>query len=157
MNFDPISSAPWVERAQQRLSFKLPPCFTDFVYHYAFSDFEISRLHHYDNYDGDEELGAEWCWHVALFRDKPIFEICTANFYLPIGQPEQSNYDRVCLDLNRLKSGDCPIVQLDHEAILLKDKIKIVAELAPSYKKLIAAVLRSYQLLDRTDPSTSSG
>lgn len=153
MNFNPIISAPWIERAQERLPFKLPTCFTDFVCKYAFTDFEISRLHHYDNYDGNER----WCWQVALFADIPIFETCTSHLFLPIGQPEQGNYDRVCLDLNRLKRGDCPVVQLDHEAILLKDKIKIVAELAPSYKRLITTVLDSYQQLDRTDPSSSSG
>jgi len=153
MNFEPIFSAPWIDQVQERLPFKLPACFTDFVCHYAFTDFEIRRLHHYDNYDGNEE----WCWHVALFRDKPIFEVCAAHLFLPIGQPELGNYDRVCLDLTRLKSGDCPVVQLDHEAILLKEKVEIVAELAPSYKKLIATVLNSHQQLDRTDPSTSSG
>jgi len=153
MNFDPITSAPWIDSAQERLPFTLPRCFTDFVCRYAFTDFEISRLHHYDNYDSNERR----CWHVALFSDKLIFETCTANLYLPIGQPEGGNYDRLCLDLNRTKHGDCPIVQLDHEAILLNEKIEIVAELAPSYKKLITTVLDNYQQLDRTDPSTSSG
>jgi len=85
---------------------------------------------------------------VRYFRDKPIFDICTAHLFLPIGQPEESNYDRVCLDLNRLKRGDCPVVQLDHEAILLKNKIKIIAELWPSYKKLIKDVLDYYQQFD---------
>jgi hypothetical protein len=142
MRFDEITSAPWIDRAQERIPFPLPRCFTDFVHHYTFEDFEICRLRHYDNYDGKER----WCWQVALFADKPIFDICTSHRFLPIGQPEDSNYDRVCLDLNRLKSGDCPLVQLDHEAILLRDKIKVVAELAPSYKKLIQKVLASYQL-----------
>jgi hypothetical protein len=153
MNFGPINSAPWIDQAQERLPFRLPSCFTDFVCHYVFADFEISRLHHYDNYGGNEY----WCWQVAIFRDKPIFEICTAHLFLPIGQPEDGNYDRVCLDLNRLKSDDCPVVQLDHEAILLNEKIEIVAELAPSYKQLITNVLASYYQLDRTDPSASSG
>ncbi len=144
VNFNPITSAPWIDRAQERLPFKLPRCFTDFAYHYSFTDFEIKRLHHYDNYDGNEY----WCWQVALFADKPIFDICTTHLFLPIGQPEDGNYDRICLDLNRLNSGDCPVVQLDHEAILLKEKIKIVAELAPSYKRLIANVLASYSQLD---------
>jgi hypothetical protein len=153
MNFQKITSAPWIERAQLSLPFSLPRCFTDFACRYVFTEFEIERLHHYDNYDGNEK----WCWHAALFSDQAIYKVCSANLFLPIGQPEASNYDRVCLDLNRLKSGDCPVVQLDHEAILLKEKIKIVTELAPSYKKLISNVLTSYYQLDQTDPSTSSG
>jgi len=153
VNFKSITSAPWLDQAQRHLPFELPRCFTAFVHRYSFTEFEISRLHHYDNYDGSER----WCWHVALFSDKPIFEVCTAHRFLPIGQPEEPNYDRVCLDLNRSKRGDCPIVQLDHEAILLKNKIKIVDELAPSYEKLIASVLNSYYQLDQADPSASSG
>ncbi len=128
MNFDKIASAPWIERVQTRLPFDLPRCFTDLVCHYVFTDFIISGLHHYDNYDGNER----WCWPAALFHDETIFKVCSAHRFLPIGQPEEPNYDRVCLDLNRLKSGDCPVVRLDHEAILLKDKIKIVNELTPS-------------------------
>jgi hypothetical protein len=153
MNFQRIYSAPWIDEAQKQLPFEIPKCFSDFVRNYSFTDFEINHLHHYDNYDGSDR----WCWHVALTLDLPIFDICKLNRFLPIGQPEQSNYDRICLDINRLKDGDCPIVQLNHEMILLWDRIEIVAELAPSYKKLISNVLSAYNYLDGTDPSTSSG
>jgi hypothetical protein len=153
MHFQKIHSAPWIDEAQKRLSFDLPRCFSDFVRNYGFEDFEISHLHHYDNYDGNEH----WCWHVALKLDPVIFEVCNRYGYLPIGQPDSGGYDRICLDVNRLNQGDCPVVQLDHEAILLKEKIEIVSELTPSYKNLIATVLAAYKQLDKTDPSTSSG
>ena len=140
MNFERIDSAPWIDQAEARLPFSLPRCLGDFLRKYTFSEFEIAGLHHYDNYASFER----WCWVNAVFRDEAIFQICSANKFLPVGQPEEGNYDRICLDLNRMKSGDCPVVQLDHEAILLKEKIKIVRELAPSYAKLVAKVLDAY-------------
>jgi hypothetical protein len=69
MDFQSISSAPWIDTAQERVPFPLPRCFRDLFCRYVFSEFEISGLHHYDNYEVDED----WCWHTALFRDEPIF------------------------------------------------------------------------------------
>jgi len=152
MNFEKIDSSPWIDVVQKRLPFELPVCFSNLVRSYAFTDFEISRFHHYDNYDGNED----WCWHIALVKDPIIFDLCNRYHFLPVGQPEGGNYDRICLDLNRLKEGDCPLVQLDHEMILQREKIKIVSELTPSYNKLISRVLDVYWQLDQTDPSTSS-
>jgi hypothetical protein len=143
MHFQKIDSAPWIDEAQKRLSFELPSCFTGLVRRCIFTGFEISRFHHYDNYDGDDD----WCWHVALGKDQIIFAVCTRFRFLPIGQPEQGNYDRICLDINRLKEGDCPVVQIDHEVILQREKIKIVAD---SYNNLVTRVLSAYQQLDET-------
>ena len=147
MNFQKIDNAPWIDRAQETLPFELPKCFSEFMRGYVFTDLEIKCLHHYDNYDGNEN----WCWQVALHRDTAIFDVCIQNGFLPIGQPDSANYDRICLDINRLKRGDCPVVQIDHEMILLRDKIKIVEEIAPSYRNLIANVLEAYHQLDQKD------
>lgn len=150
MHFGRIDSAPWIDQVEARLPFPLPRRLGEFLRHYSFSGFEISGLHHYDNYAGFER----WCWVNALFGDPAIYEISIANKYLPIGQPDDVNYDRICLDLNRLKSGDCPVVQLDHEEILCNDGIKIVRELAPSYAQLVAKVLDAYF---QCDPRHISG
>jgi hypothetical protein len=151
MNFEKIDSSPWINEAQKRLPFALPGCFSILVRNYVFTGFEISRFHHYDNYDGNED----WCWHIALGKDPIIFNVCNRYHFLPVGQPEQGNYDRICLDINRIHKGDCPVVQLDHEMILQREKIKIVAELAPSYNNLVTRVLGAYRQLDQTDASTN--
>jgi hypothetical protein len=140
MHFQKITAAPWIHSAQAVLSFELPPCFLELMCSYSFSEFRIHQFHHYDNYAGNEY----WCWPAALVGDAAILEIYNRHRFLPIGQPEEGNYDRICLDLSRLKRGDCPLVQLDHEAMLLKDKIEIIAELAPSYRTLVAKVLEAY-------------
>jgi len=140
MTFTRITEAPWIDEAASLLPFELPRCFSEFIRHYTFCDFQIHRLHHYDNFADN----FDWCWHVAITRDQSIFEFCKRHLFLPIGQPDDGNYDRLCLDLNRLKNGDCPVVQLDHESILLKNKLKIVGEPFPSYEKLTTKVLDAY-------------
>jgi len=37
----------------------------------------------------------------------------------------------------RSPNGDCRIVKIDHEQILCNHRVKVVAELAPSFEQLI--------------------
>lgn len=48
------------------------------------------------------------------------------------------DYDPVCFDVKtRNKNGDCRIVKIDHEEILCNNRIKVIAELAPSFYQLV--------------------
>ncbi len=48
------------------------------------------------------------------------------------------DYDPVCFDLrSRTKDGDYRIVKIDHEEILCNNRLKVVAELAPSFEQLM--------------------
>jgi hypothetical protein len=48
------------------------------------------------------------------------------------------DYDPVCFDIReRTKGKDYPIVKIDHEEILCNNRVKVVAELAPSFEKLM--------------------
>ena len=48
------------------------------------------------------------------------------------------DYDPVCFDIrSRTKSKDYRIVKIDHEEILCNHRVKVVAELAPSFERLM--------------------
>ena len=103
-----ISSAPWVETVQARIPFRIPGRFLSFINAYEFVDLSFPDLLLYNNTDTE----GRWSWPIALFCDKTIFAVTARHRFLPIGQPDEVKYDRICLDLNRLKNGDCPVVRL---------------------------------------------
>jgi hypothetical protein len=58
--------------------------------------------------------------------------------YIQFGKGPDVDYDPVCFDISsRTKNGDYKIVKIDHEEILCNDRVKVVAELAPSFEQLM--------------------
>jgi hypothetical protein len=57
------------------------------------------------------------------------------------------SYDPVCFDYSsRRQGGDCKIVKIDHEEILCNNRIKVVAELAHSFRELMEQTIRTAEL-----------
>lgn len=76
-----------------------------------------------------------------IFKDTGLAESLIPSGFIQFGKGPDVNYDPVCFDIkNRRKDGDYRIVQIDHEGILSNYKIRIVAELAPSFRDLIAKI-----------------
>lgn len=62
--------------------------------------------------------------------------------YIQFAKGPDVDYDPVCFDIrNRKKNGECRIVKIDHEEILCNNRVKVVAELAPSFRELILKTL----------------
>jgi hypothetical protein len=62
--------------------------------------------------------------------------------YIQFGRGPDVNYDPVCFDTRRDPgSRDAPIVQLDHEDILCNRRLRVVAELARSFRALVLDVI----------------
>jgi hypothetical protein len=72
-----------------------------------------------------------------IFRDKAIADQLLPAGYLQFGNPHEGNYDPVCFDTNKISNNEYPIVQIDHEEILCKSRIRIVKEIALSFFKSI--------------------
>lgn len=70
---------------------------------------------------------------TRVFADKHLFPILHAHGYVQIGNPCEGNYDPVCFDTHRRVCDDAPIVQLDHEEILIRNRIRIIGEIAPTF------------------------
>jgi hypothetical protein len=57
---------------------------------------------------------------------------------IPFGRGPDMDFDPVCFDVKtRKQGGDCRIVKIDHEEILCNNRVKVVAELAPSFYQLV--------------------
>lgn len=78
----------------------------------------------------------------GLFRgisgDPGLWESLLPAGYIQFGRGPDLDYDPVCFDSNaRGKNGEYRIVKIDHEEILCNYRVKVVAELAPSFRSLV--------------------
>jgi len=70
--------------------------------------------------------------------DKGLTESLIPAGYIKFGKGPDMDYDPVCFDLkSRTKRKDYRIVKIDHEEILCNYRVKVVAELAPSFEHLV--------------------
>jgi hypothetical protein len=72
-----------------------------------------------------------------VFKDKGLFPTLHKHGFLQFGLPHETNYDPVCFDMQRRNRADAPIVQLDHEEILIRSRIRVVQEIAPSFAQFM--------------------
>jgi hypothetical protein len=70
-------------------------------------------------------------------RDSVLWEALSVARYIPFGQGGCLHYDPVCFDLNRMRGRDCPVVGIDHEAILCYNRVRVAVELAPTFRDLV--------------------
>jgi hypothetical protein len=126
-----IHSAPfnsWIEELNEKLPQRWPKPFASLVQRYRFCSFEIGPLMLFAN------SGHQLFYELSdrTFKDKGIFPALHRNGFLQFGLPHETNYDPVCFDMKRRNRADAPIVQLDHEEILQRSRIRVVQEIAPS-------------------------
>jgi hypothetical protein len=57
--------------------------------------------------------------------------------YIQFGRATGGHYDPVCFDIKSRKNRDYRIVRIDHEEILCNYRIKVVSELATSFRALV--------------------
>lgn len=78
-----------------------------------------------------------------ISKDPGLWESLIPGGYVRFAKGTDYDYDPVCFDLhNRKKNGDYRIVKIDHEEILCNHRIKVVAELAPSFEDLVRQTIQ---------------
>jgi hypothetical protein len=120
----------WVELLQSRLPQILPRSFRSKIERNRFCCVTVGPLMFFAN------TGHEVFYELSdrMFRDKPLSPMLLQNGYLQFGNPFECNYDPICFDMNRRHREDAPIIQLDHEEILINNRISVTQEIAPSFQ-----------------------
>jgi hypothetical protein len=72
-----------------------------------------------------------------VFADQYLYPTMHKNGLLEFGKTSTGDYDPMCFDMKREHRGDAPIIQLDHEEILINERIRVVQEVAPSFSEFI--------------------
>jgi hypothetical protein len=116
---------------------RLPPSFRSLVGRYVFPAFPVGRLQLFGNTgaDVDEELARE------PFRD-PVLSAVLARGYVQFARPETGAYDPVCFVTGaKAHNNEYRMVIVDHEDALQFSRIRIMAEVAPSFRRFVERIL----------------
>jgi hypothetical protein len=117
---------------------KLParflPLFQDLVLSYRWAEVDLGSFRLIPNPPGPDLSGLL----TEMTRDPAFWESLPSEGYIQFGRGPDIDYDPVCFDIrSRTKSKDYRIVKIDHEEILCNHRVKVVAELAPSFERLM--------------------
>jgi len=126
----PASSNPWVDELANKLPRVFPAPYQSLIRRYRFCTFQVGPAMFFANTGQGlfNELSRK------VFGDKGLYPTLHKNGYLEFGKADETNYDPVCFAMQRRQKDDAPVVQLDHEEILIRSRIRIVKEIAPSFE-----------------------
>jgi hypothetical protein len=121
-----------------RLPGSFPPLYERLVLSYRWAEVDLKRLRLLAN-PPDKDLSG---LAAEIFRDKGLARILIPNGYIQFAKAPGVNHDPVCFDTRRRSAdGDCPVVQVDHEAALCSSRVRVGDELASSFRHLVGLIL----------------
>jgi hypothetical protein len=126
--------------------FRFPHLFEQLLLSYRWAEVDLSTYRLLANPPGDDLNG-----FFQKMTHPDFWDALTSAGFIPFGKGPDVDYDPVCFDIkSRKQGGDCRIVKIDHEEILCNNRVKVVAELAPSFHQL---VLQTIELAEKTPRS----
>ena len=127
-----------LEALYANLPARFPPLYERLVLSYRWAEIDLRLFRLLPNPPGPNLAGLS----EEFSRHRAMQEILFPNKCLQFGKGPDVNYDAICFDWSRrLRDGDCPVIQVDHEGILSQNRFKKVADLAPSFRELILRVI----------------
>jgi hypothetical protein len=123
-----------------KLPARFPPLYELLVLTYRWADVDLGFYRLLGNPPGTDLSGLL----NKMLKDKFLSNFLLKNGYIPFGKGPDVDYDPVCFNLkSRTKNREFAIVKLDHEEILCNERIKLVAELAPTFEQLVRNTIES--------------
>ncbi|HAW32274.1 MAG TPA: hypothetical protein DCY03_29895 [Planctomycetaceae bacterium] len=121
----------------QRIGGTFPPLYEQLLLSFRWLEVDLKLLRLFANPPGDNFAGLS----EAIFADRALAEVLIPAGYVPFGR-SSVNYDPICFDLNaRLRTGDCPVIQFKHEAILCELRIGEQWQRWASFRDLMSEVV----------------
>lgn len=128
-----------LELFERKLPKRLPQSFSSFLSRYSFPAFDVLGISLF-GWDSDSNGYIE----EASATKGSLSELLLPAGYVQIGRPDTGDFDAVCLDLNqRRQNREYPIVQINHEEILCNWRVRVSADLWPSFINLMDSALSS--------------
>jgi hypothetical protein len=117
-----------------RLPARFPPLYEQLVLSYRWAEVDVGNFRLLPNPPGTGLSGLL----TEIERDPALLSRLLPAGYIQFGRGPDVDYDPVCFDTkSRSSDHDYRIVKIDHEQILCYDQLKVVAELAPSFRHLV--------------------
>jgi hypothetical protein len=121
-----------------KLPARFPPLYEQLVLSYRWAQVDLRSFRLLANPPGPDLS----CLFKEMTGDDALWESLAPAGYVQFGRGPGVDYDPVCFDTkHRTKRKDCRIVKIDHEEILCNYRVKVVAELAPSFEQLVAITI----------------
>jgi hypothetical protein len=134
-----ISPNPWIDALTAKLApNRFPQLYLSWICRYRFAEFEVGPIRFFANTRQSifHELS------TCIFQDQHMSPALLEQGLLQFGQPDTAIYDPVCFDMKRATRADAPIVVIDHEDILSRNrKVRILEEIAPSFRNFVERML----------------
>jgi hypothetical protein len=117
-----------------KLPARFPPLYERLVLSYRWAEVDLQSYRLLANPPGPDLNGL-----LQQMSGNPAMWSCLLQAgYIQFGRGPDFNFDAICFDVSaRKKNRDCKIVQIDHEQILCNNRVKVVAEMAPSFEQLV--------------------
>jgi hypothetical protein len=128
---------PWVAGLEDKLPFRLPSLYRELITKYRFAEFEIGSVMFLAN------TGTPVFNELAevIFRDKHLYPTLHEKGLIQFGKDAGGGYNPICFDMARTVGDDAPVVQLDHEDVLVNKRIRVLNEIAPTFKRFVEQVI----------------
>jgi len=123
-----------LEPLYAKLPAKFPSLFERLLLTYRWAEIDLEQYRLLPNPPSADLQG----FLQEMSSDKGLWGALIPAGYLQFGRGPDIDYDPVCFDVgSRKKNREMRVVKIDHEEILCNYKIKVVAELAPSFEHLV--------------------
>lgn len=127
------TDASSLEMLYAKLPARFPPLFERLLLTYRWAEVDLETYKLLPNPPGPDLQG----FLREMSRDKGLWEALIPAGFLQFGRGPDIDYDPVCFDISsRTKNRDMRIVKIDHEEILCNYRVKVIAELAPTFLAL---------------------
>lgn len=134
------TDASMLDQLYAKLPARFPPLYERLVLSYRWAEVDLGAYRLLANPRGPDLSGLL----NEMLKDKFLSAHLLKSGYIPFGKGADIDYDPVCFDLkSRKKNREFRIVKIDHEAILCNEKIRVVAELAPTFERLVEDTIES--------------
>jgi hypothetical protein len=128
------SELSWLEPIYSKLPARFPPLYERLVLSYRWAEVHLQSYRLLANPPGPD-LSALL---EQMSKDSFLWKNLLEAGFIQFGKGPGLDYDPVCFDVSsRKKNRDCKIVKIDHEQILCHERVRIIAELAPSFEQLM--------------------
>lgn len=127
-----------LEPLYARLPARFPPLFERLLLTFRWAEVDLQTYRLMANPPGSDLEG----FFRQISGDPGLWEGLLPAGYLRFGKGSGVDYDPVCFDVSsQRKSREMRVVKIDHEEILCNYKVKVVAELAPSFEALVQSTI----------------
>jgi hypothetical protein len=127
-----------LQELYQSVGGPLPGLYETLILSYQWAEVDLGRLRLLENLPPALQRLTK-----AITADAFLFRVLAQGGFVPFGKGPDVDYDPVCFDLSRRdEDGDCPVVKFDHEEILIRERLVVVKEMAPSFRELMTLIIQ---------------